>query len=151
MKIFQLSLYNGTYRDFFQKITKISSPTLVFTPNPEILHHAYYDADFMRILQSATHNVPDGNGLYVAEMMQEGQGFLGSIFALYSDKNNVQKKYGELIKGSDLTKDILENGKNITQKILIIDRKNAIPKNDFEQKKAKMQEKMTDILMQKFP
>lgn len=71
MKIFNLPLYNGTYNDFFAKILQAKNPTLVFTPNPEILYRAYHDADFMQILQKATYNVPDGNGLYVAEMMAE--------------------------------------------------------------------------------
>lgn len=71
MKIFNLPLYNGTYENFFKKIASVTAPTLVFTPNPEILYRAYHDADFMQILASATHNVPDGNGLYVAEMMTE--------------------------------------------------------------------------------
>lgn len=151
MKIFNLSLYNGTYDDFFEKILSVKSPTSVFTPNPEILYRAYHDADFMAILSSASYNVPDGNGLYVAEMMSEGKSFFSACREVFSRKKSTYKKYGELIKGSDLTKNILENGAKNQQKILIIDRKNVTPKNALEIKKAEMQKNMGEILGEKFP
>ena len=149
MNIFNIPLYNGTYSDFFQKIFAVTSPTTVFTPNPEILYRAYHDEEFMHILESATYNVPDGNGLYVAEMMQKGMGFFSACRRVFFDKKNTYATYGELIKGSDLTKDILE--KKTHKKILIIDRKNAIPKNDFEVKKAEIQKNLKHILTQKYP
>ena len=89
MNIFNIPLYNGTYSDFFQKIFAVTSPTTVFTPNPEILYRAYHDEEFMHILESATYNVPDGNGLYVAEMMQKGMGFFSACRRVFFDKKNV--------------------------------------------------------------
>ncbi len=141
MKIFNLPLYNGTYADFFQKILSVTSPTLVFTPNPEILYRAYSDADFMKILESATYNVPDGNGLYVAEMMAEGKSFFSACREVFFNKKNVYAKYGDLIKGSDLTKDILELAVKNPLKILIIDRKNTTPKKWFWSQKSRSSKK----------
>lgn len=151
MKIFNISLYNGIYNDFLSQIISNKTKILVFTPNPEILYRAYFDEEFMNILQKATYNVPDGNWLYVAEMMSEWKNFFTSCFKVFFDKKNISNKYWELIKGSDLTRDILENWANIKQKILIIDRKNEKPKNDFEIKKSEVQKNMAKILEEKFP
>lgn len=98
MQFFDINLYAGTYSDFLSQLFEAKKPTLVFTPNPEILYRAYHDEAFMNILQQADHNVPDGNGLYVGSMMQEGRGFLSAGFATFFDKNSVHKSYGELIK-----------------------------------------------------
>lgn len=127
-------------------------PTLVFTPNPEILVQAYFDKDFLKILQKATHNVPDGNGLYVAEEMQSGKGFLSGCTSLVFDKRNIISRHGELIKGSDLTRDLFENAKNFSKKILVIDNYRIIqPQNDFEIEKKKIQEKLGELLKKFFP
>ena len=75
MKIFNIPLWNGKYQDFLEIIKNPTQKSLVFTPNPEILYRAHFDQDFFEILQTATFNVPDANGLYVAEMMQEGKSF----------------------------------------------------------------------------
>lgn len=124
---------------------------MVFTPNPEILYRAYFDAEFMEILRKATFNVPDGNGLFVAEMMQNGKKFFPACVQVFTNKNAVYAEHGELIKGSDLTKDILERNTGQKKKILIIDRKNETPKNDFEKKKAEVQKNIAEILSKKFP
>lgn len=71
--LFDIPLYNGTYSDFFAKIQDPKGKTLVFTPNPEIFVRASRDDTFMDILTRATYNVPDGNGLYIGYMMQEGK------------------------------------------------------------------------------
>lgn len=154
MNIFDLPLWHGKYADFLALIQQPAGRTLVFTPNPEILYRAHFDPEFMQILQHATYNVPDGNGLYVAEMMQAGRGFFASCLRVFLQKRSVYEAYGELIKGSDLTRDILEAplasaGKK--RKILIIDRKNTVPKNDFERQKAEIQKNLGSILEEKFP
>ena len=82
-------------------------------------------------------------------MMQEGKSFFGACLKVFFKKNSVYQKYGELIKGSDLTRDILEW--ETPKKILIIDRKNSEPKNDFERKKAEIQKNLGEILVQKYP
>jgi len=50
-----------------------------------------------------------------------------------------------------LTRDILESAKSIPKKILVIDRKNAVPKNEFEQKKAEVQKNLKRIIEDKYP
>ena len=149
MKIFNIPLWNGKYQDFLKIIQNPTQKSLVFTPNPEILYRTYFDQDFFDILQKATFSVPDANGLYVAEMMQEGKLFFSACAKVFFQKQKVYEKYGELIKGSDLTRDILEWEK--PKKILIIDRKNSQPKNDFERKKAEIQKNLWEILAQKYP
>lgn len=149
MKIFNIPLWSGKYQDFLEIIKNPTQKSLVFTPNPEILYRAHFDQEFFEILQTATFNVPDANGLYVAEMMQEGKSFFGACLKVFFKKNSVYQKYGELIKGSDLTRDILEW--ETPKKILIIDRKNSEPKNDFERKKAEIQKNLGEILVQKYP
>jgi N-acetylglucosaminyldiphosphoundecaprenol N-acetyl-beta-D-mannosaminyltransferase len=149
--LFDILLYNGTYSEFFSQIQHPEKKTLVFTPNPEIFVRASRDDEFMSILKQATYNVPDGNGLYVGYMMQRGMGFFVSWLRTFFDKKGVRKEYGELVKGSDLVRDILESASNAPKKILVIDRKNAVPQNEFEQKKAEVQKNLKDIIQSKYP
>ena len=114
--LFGISLYNGKYSDFFLKIQNPESKTLVFTPNPEIFVRANRDEEFMNILKKATYNVPDGNGLYVGYMMLEGRSFFRAAFETFFMKKMVREKYGELIKGSDLTRDILTSSLTLLQR-----------------------------------
>lgn len=187
MQFFWIQLYNGTYADFLAKIFAVKKPTLVFTPNPEILYRAYHDDEFMQILGKADYNVPDGNGLYVGTMQKEGKSFLRSGLATFFHKKNVYKKYGELIKGSDMVRDILESAwrpplqrrmregqgdlvpmkasakSSVSSqssstaplqrslKILVIDRKNAVPKNDLERKKVEVQKHLKSLLETQYP
>ncbi len=149
--LFNIPLYNGTYSDFFTKIQNPEKKTLVFTPNPEIFVRASRDSEFMDILGQATYNAPDANGLYVGYMMREGKSFFTSALRTFFCKKHIRETYGELIKGSDLTRDILEWGKTIPKKVLIIDRKNTVPKNDLERKKAEVQKNLKHILEEKYP
>jgi UDP-N-acetyl-D-mannosaminuronic acid transferase (WecB/TagA/CpsF family) len=103
-----IPLYNGTYSEFFAKIENPVSKTLVFTPNPEILVRASRESEFMEILTRATSSVPDANGLYIGYMMQEGKSFFMAGLRTFFMRKSVQTEYGELIKGSDLVRDILE-------------------------------------------
>ena len=153
--LFGIPLYNGTYSEFFQKISRPESKTLVFTPNPEILVRASRDSEFMDILSQATYNVPDANGLYVGYMMQMGESFLMAGIRTFFSKKAVSLEYGELIKGSDLVQDILESAAELDvshpKKILVIDRKNSVPKNEFEKKKAEVQKNLKSIIESKYP
>jgi hypothetical protein len=182
-----IPLYNGTYSDFFGIIQNPASKTLVFTPNPEILVRVSRDSEFMTILGEATYNVPDANGLYVGYMMQEGKSFFMAGLRVFFMKKSVQAEYGELIKGSDLVRDILESAQKPSlqrgipegegdlslerseinpqsprssstaplqrspAKILVIDRKNQVPKNEFEVKKAEVQQNLKNIIESKYP
>ena len=149
--LFNIPLYNGTYSDFFGIIQNPVSKTLIFTPNPEILVRVSRDSEFVEILTQATYNVPDANGLYVGYMMQEGKSFLMAGLRVFFMKKLVQAEYGELIKGSDLVRDILESRGDNNKKILVIDRKNQVPKNDFEVKKAEVQKNLKNIIESKYP
>ena len=69
----------------------------------------------------------------------------------FFDKKGVKNDYGELVKGSDLVRDILESARNTPKKILVIDRKNAVPQNDFERTKAEVQKDLKNIIESKYP
>jgi len=96
--ILNIPLYNGKYADFLRIVENPQKKMLVFTPNPEIFVRASHDPEFMDILQKATYNVPDANGLYVGYMMQEGKSFLTAGVRVFFDKKSIEKEYGELIK-----------------------------------------------------
>jgi UDP-N-acetyl-D-mannosaminuronic acid transferase (WecB/TagA/CpsF family) len=106
--LFGISLWNGKYRDFLDLLKHPEKNTIVMTPNPEIFVRASRDPEFHSILEKADYAVPDGNGLYVGYMMNEGKSFLLAGMRVLFSKKSVEKKYGELIKGSDLTRDLIE-------------------------------------------
>ncbi len=149
--LLSLSLHHGKYLDFLSVIKKPDKKTLVFTPNPEIFVRASRDDEFMNILRQATYNVPDGNGLYIGYMMNEWLSFFQSALFTLFQKEKAREKYGELIKGSDVTRDILESWKVFPVKVLIIDKKNPIPKNEFEVRKAEIQRNLKQIIEWKYP
>lgn len=149
--LLDIPLYNGTYSGFLKKIENPKKKTLVFTPNPEIFLRASRESEFMDMLKAATYNVPDANGLYVGFIMQEWQSFLQAGWRTFFRKREIEKMYGELIKGSDLTRDILESGKDDPKKVLILDRSNDVPKSAFEKKKAAIQKNLKHALEEKYP
>lgn len=151
--LFGIPLYNGTYREFLQKIQHPDKKTLVFTPNPEIFVRASRDSEFMDILSRATYNVPDANWLYVGYMMLEGKSFFLAGLCTFFMKKSVRQEYGELVKGSDLVRDILESSAWLPERrrILVIDRKNEVPKNELEIKKAEVQKNLKSIIETKYP
>lgn len=55
------------------------------------------------------------------------------------------------MKGSDLVRDVLESASDVPKKILVIDRKNAVPQNDFERVKAEVQKDLKNIIESKYP
>ncbi|MBP9779296.1 WecB/TagA/CpsF family glycosyltransferase [Candidatus Gracilibacteria bacterium] len=153
-----LNLHQGNYQDFLKLLEKPDKKTLVFTPNPEIFVRASRDEEFQSILEKATYNVPDGVGLYVGYMMNDGASFIQAVGITFSQRRRLSEKYGELIKGSDLTRDILEGGVkgkegtiNEKRKVLIIDKKNTVPKNDFEIRKSEVQKNLKNIIESKYP
>jgi UDP-N-acetyl-D-mannosaminuronic acid transferase (WecB/TagA/CpsF family) len=124
---------------------------LVFTPNPEILVRASHDKEYLSILKKATYNTPDANGLYVGSMIQEGYGFLHAGLVTLFQKNQVQEKYGELIKGSDMTRDLLEYAAKKQKNILILDYRVVETPNIFSRKKLVVQKKLKLLLEEKYP
>lgn len=151
MQFLSLDIYNGKYRDFLEKIKNPEKPTLVFTPNPEILVRASRERDFFELLKKADYLTPDANGLYVGAMMQEDFSFLRSGLQVLFHKKSIEGKYGELIKGSDLTRDLLEYAAREKKSVLILDNRVTEIRDEFEKKKADIQKNMKELLEEKYP
>jgi UDP-N-acetyl-D-mannosaminuronic acid transferase (WecB/TagA/CpsF family) len=60
MKIFNITLDNLKYTDFFKQITRFEKQEIIFTPNPEILLKTQSDKEFEGLLKKATILTPDG-------------------------------------------------------------------------------------------
>ncbi len=152
MNFLSLDIYAGEYVDFLETIKNPRKKTLVFTPNPEILVRASWDNEFLNILKQADRLTPDGAGLYVGTMMQEGKWFFSACLSLFFKRKQVQEEYGELIKWSDLTKNLVECAEKNQKKILIIDNYRITePKNPFEIIKKEIQTHMNALLKEKYP
>lgn len=152
MHFLGLNLYHGRYSEFLDILKHVTQKTLVFTPNPEILVRASRDSEFLSILKQATYNTPDANGLYLGSLMQEGRGFFASGIRVFFQKQKMQEQYGELIKGSDLTRDIFAHALQTGEKVLMLDSYRIItPENPFEIEKQKIQATLGDRLKSTFP
>lgn len=151
MNFFGLDIYKGKYTDFLDLIKNPKQKVLVFTPNPEILVQASHDPDFLYILKKATYNTPDANWLYVGSLMQEWFGFLYAGFTTLFYKKWLRSRYGELIKGSDLTKDLLEYGGLEKKHILILDNRVDDIQSKFDTKKLHIQDNLKFFLEAKYP
>lgn len=96
--------------------------------------------DFLEILKQADYLTPDGAGLYVGAMMAEGKGFISAGFETFFHRSQLEAKYGELISGSNLTRDLVDIAIREKKKILMIDNYRIThPQNDFEKKKMIIQ------------
>ncbi len=151
MNFFSISLFCGKYIDFLESIKNPTKKILVFTPNPEIFVHASRDEEFLNILKKATYNTPDANWLYVGAMMQEGIGFFRACFVLLFAKKKLREQYGDLIKGSDLTRDLLNYASETKKNILILDNRVENIVSEFDQKKSSLQQHLGSSLEQKYP
>lgn len=151
MQFLWLDIFNWTYKNFLELIKNSTEKTLVFTPNPEILVRASRDEEFLEILQKATYNTPDANGLYVWSMMQEGTGFFRAGFVTFFRKKELSKKYGELIKWSNLTRDLLDYAGKNHKNILVLDNRVNNIKSLFDQKKSTVQQNLKWLLEEKYP
>ncbi len=151
MHFLWLDIFQWKYQDFLDIIKKPKQKTLVFTPNPEILVRASRDEEFLSILKKATYNTPDANGFYVGSMIQEGFGFFHAALVTFFQKNHIQEKYGELIKWSDLTRDLLEYGSQERKHILILDNRVTELRDEFDKKKLAIQKNLKVLLETKYP
>jgi UDP-N-acetyl-D-mannosaminuronic acid transferase (WecB/TagA/CpsF family) len=152
MRFLSLDIYRGKYGDFLEMIKHPQRKTLIFTPNPEILVQASHDREFLEILEKADHLTPDANGLYTGSLIQEGKSYIFSLFSTFFERRKLREKYGELIKGSDLTRDLIHFSEQKGKHILMIDNYRIIePKNEFEIKKKEIQKKLPELFRQKFP
>ncbi len=152
MQFLGLSLYTGTYKKFFSTLLSVEKPTLIFTPNPEILLRASRDSEFCDVLGRADVLVPDGNGLYLASYMREWYSYLRAGLEVFFQKKRTAKRYGELIQGSNLTRDLVHYTEKHDRHILIIDSYRITePRNSFEIRKKYIQEHMASLLHSKYP
>ncbi len=151
MQFLWLHLWKGRYHDFLHILEHPSGPTLVFTPNPEMLLGASRDREFLQTLWRAQYLVPDGNGLYLSSYMKEGHSFLSSGWKLLTSKKWLIKKYGELIKGSDLTNDLVSYAHTHQKKLLLIDNYRIDePKDEFEKKKMHVQSRILELFLERY-
>lgn len=151
MNFFQIPLYSWKYLDFLDILKHPVKKTLVFTPNPEILVRANSDPEFLSLLKKADYNTPDANGLYVGTMIQEGIWFFRAGFITFFQKASIVEKYGELIKGSDLTRDLLEYAGKNQKTVLILDNRVESIKSNFDQSKSTVQQNLKKLLEEKYP
>lgn len=152
MQFLWLNLYSWKYFDFLENIKKPSRKTLVFTPNPEMLLRASKNKEFLDILNQATYLTPDANGLYVGQMMSEGYWFLKAWCRTLFSRKTLEEEYGELIKGSDLTRDLIEYVSESQKRVLMIDNyRIETPKNAFEVRKQEIQSELPALFASRFP
>ncbi len=152
MQFLWLDIYSGRYSEFFDTLKNPIKKTLIFTPNPEILVRAHSDVEFLDILKQATYNTPDANWLYVGSLMQEGTGFWYACLMLIFTKKKLQRDYGDLIKGSDLTRDLFVYAELSGKRVLMIDNyRITTPTNAFEIEKMRIQSDLPSLLRTRFP
>lgn len=150
MQFLWINIYTGTYSEFLSLIKNPTAKTLVFTPNPEIFVYASRDEEFLEILKKATYNTPDGNGLYVGALMDQWVSFMNAWIQTFFQKKKLQSEFGELIKGSDLTRDVLEYAAQNQKHILILDNWVGEAKSEFDKKKLSIQQNMKSLLEEKY-
>lgn len=152
MQILWLDIYSGKYLDFLARSKNPNIRTLVFTPNPEILLKAHRDDDFYEVLKKADFLVPDATGLYTASLIKEEAPYLKALFMTFFKRRELEKKYGEIIQGSNLTKDLVAYAIEEWSKILMIDNYRIDdPQNEFEKRKMVVQGKLPELFSEKFP
>lgn len=84
-------------------------------------------------------------------MIQEGIGFFRAGLTTFFQKKQLKEKYGELIKGSDLTRDLLEYAGKSKKNILILDNRVENIESVFDAKKSTVQQNLKKLLEEKYP
>ena len=152
MHFLSLDIINTRYQDFLGTLFSPTRPTLIFTPNPEMLLRAARDTEFLAILSQADVLTPDANGLYTASLMQEGSGFLSACLQTLTMKKQLRAKYGDIITGSNLTRDLVSHAIESGKKILMIDNYRITdPQNPFEIEKKSVQSHLRELFRERFP
>ncbi|MBC7503573.1 WecB/TagA/CpsF family glycosyltransferase [Candidatus Gracilibacteria bacterium] len=83
--------------------------------------------------------------------MQEGIGFFRACFMTLFAKKKLRAYYGDLIKGSDLTRDLLSYASKTKKNILILDNRVQNIVSEFDQKKSNLQQHLGSLLEEKYP
>ena len=85
-------------------------------------------------------------------LIQGGIGFLRACTILIFAKKKLRAKYGDLIKGSDLTHDLFAYAQETGKRVLMIDNyRITTPTNAFEIEKMRIQSDLPSLLKTKFP
>ena len=85
-------------------------------------------------------------------MMQEGIGFLRACFETLFAKKKLRTQYGDLIKGSDLTRDLFAYAEHSGKRVLMVDNyRITTPTNPFEIEKMRIQSDLPQLLKTRFP
>jgi len=153
MQVFWIKIDKIKYKDLFEKIIKLETQNIVFTPNPEILLKILKDKEFENLINQATYNTSDWIGLYIAYQIIDNNynKFINILllpyffFNLFFRRKFLYEKYGERICGSDLTKDLVEYSEKNNIKITIIDLYNPT-----DSKKVESQKMFSKLLKDKF-
>ncbi|NVP17138.1 WecB/TagA/CpsF family glycosyltransferase [Candidatus Gracilibacteria bacterium] len=153
MQVFGIKIDKLKYNELFEKIIKLETQNIVFTPNPEILLKTIKDKEFENLIKQANYNTSDGIGLYIAYQIIDNNynKFINILllpyffFNLFFRRKFLYEKYGERICGSDLTKDLVQYSEKNNIKITIIDLYNPT-----DSKKVESQKMFSKLLKDKF-
>ncbi|HRI36270.1 MAG TPA: hypothetical protein PK765_04315 [bacterium] len=115
---------------YFYGLVRSKTPRTIVTPNPEILLHAEQDQEFRSVLLLASDRLPDGIGLYLAEIMRESglPRWLSIILMPYwgirllLGRRSIESKLGHRVQGSRLTEMLLNHAAREGWTVAILDR-----------------------------
>lgn len=153
MQVFWIKIDKLKYNELFEKIIKLETQNIVFTPNPEILLKTIKDKEFENLIKQANYNTSDWIGLYIAYQIIDNNynKFINItllpyfFFNLFFRRKFLYEKYGQRICWSDLTKDLVLYSEKNNIKITIIDLYNPT-----DEKKVESQKMFSKLLKDKF-
>lgn len=153
MQVFWIKIDKLKYNELFEKIIKLETQNIVFTPNPEILLKTIKDKEFENLIKQANYNTSDWIGLYIAYQIIDNNynKFINIallpyfFFNLFFRRKFLYEKYGQRICWSDLTKDLVQYSEKNNIKITIIDLYNPT-----DEKKVESQKMFSKLLKDKF-
>lgn len=139
---------------YFHELVRTRTQRIVVTPNPEILLLAERDEEYRSILMLATDRLPDGIGLYLAEVARASglPAWLAMALMPYwgarllLSRRRLEARHGLRLQGSQLTTMLLEHAAREGWTVAILDR----DASDWPEK-LDLQRRAPDILAAKFP
>jgi len=152
-KIFNIKLYNKTYKELFSEIIKFNTQNIVFTPNPEILLKTLVDSEFKDLLNKANYLTIDWIWMYIAFQINDSKfnKFITLLllpyyfFNLFFRRWMLYKKYWERICWSDLTTDLVNYAEKEKIFVTILD-----PYYPKDLAKCEAQKNFKNDLLKKF-
>jgi N-acetylglucosaminyldiphosphoundecaprenol N-acetyl-beta-D-mannosaminyltransferase len=113
----------------------------LITVNPEMILAAQEDGEFMNILQKSAINTPDGTGILWAASSQKKSLVISIIHLVFLIFKKPHHPIPELIKGSDLVRDIAERSAKSGEKIFLLGSQTGIA----DEAKKKLEEKFPGV------